>query len=246
MDEAELSQKIATYLNLIMGGYKFSFINSFCDVADEKNGIYIEVKQDHFALAQLLHAIVKKHIEDAEKFGVADSKEVRFYKPVQFSQIEAFVRRFDVNLTFSSSDADRTELNEQAELLLGEPEYTIILDFKPSKFFYITKENMGKVREYTDKYRIHLDLLVNWLDGVGEQDVITVNPDGWLVNTSIPDKFLNEQPHDMRNKQLEEFKTARRPKHIAIKETDRSSSELSLFPPSRFHHRRLGAFPLPS
>lgn len=42
----------------------FKFIDDFCDIADEKNRIYIEVKLDHFAPAQLLLAIAKKGIKE--------------------------------------------------------------------------------------------------------------------------------------------------------------------------------------
>ena len=45
--EKGLSLKIVDFLNSSSLGYSFKFIHSFCDIADEKNGIYIEVKRDH-------------------------------------------------------------------------------------------------------------------------------------------------------------------------------------------------------
>jgi hypothetical protein len=59
MNEKELSQKIRDYLNTTSIDMHFKFIDSFCDIADEKNKVYIEVKPDHFAPAQLLHAIAR-------------------------------------------------------------------------------------------------------------------------------------------------------------------------------------------
>jgi len=81
MDETKLSKKIAGYLNRVTLGMHFEFIDSFCDVADEKNRIYIEVKPDHFAPAQILHAIAKEGIKKAAHVGVADGREVRLYVP---------------------------------------------------------------------------------------------------------------------------------------------------------------------
>lgn len=60
MDERELSLKIKDFLNKSSLDYKFKFIDDFCDIADEKNKVYIEVKPDHFAPAQLLHAIARR------------------------------------------------------------------------------------------------------------------------------------------------------------------------------------------
>ncbi len=77
MNEEQLSLKIVESLNKTSIDYHFKFIDDFCDIADQKNRIYIEVKPDHFAPAQILHALAIKKIKDAKYLGVTDSKEVR-------------------------------------------------------------------------------------------------------------------------------------------------------------------------
>jgi hypothetical protein len=62
MDEKELSRKITAYLNKSTLGFRFKFIDDFCDIANLKNKVFIEVTPDHFATAQILHAIARKGI----------------------------------------------------------------------------------------------------------------------------------------------------------------------------------------
>ncbi len=222
MNEKELSLKIRDYLNRSSLDYKFRFINSFCDLVDEKNRIYIEVKPDHFAHAQILHAIAQQGIKNAIYIGVADSTEAKLYSPISFDKILSFVKSFDPELVFSPSQADKPELNALAEKLLGKPKKTIKFDFTTSQYLYITKDNMQEIREITDKYRVHLDLLVNWLDGVGETASLKINSNGWLVNVDKADMFMNEPPQEKAKKELTEFHTSgfRRPKYTPIKPQD--------------------------
>ena len=105
MDERELSQKIRDYLNRTTTDARYKFVDSFCDLIDEKRGIYIEVKPDHFAPAQLLHAIAKQGIKNSKYLGVTNGKEVRLYRPPPFREILAFAREFDPTLVFSASGA---------------------------------------------------------------------------------------------------------------------------------------------
>lgn len=222
MDEKTLSKKIVAYLNSNTP-WNFKFIDAFCDIADDKNRIYIEVKPDHFAHAQLLHAIAKEGIKNATYLGVTDGKEVKFYSPIPFDKILSFAKSVDPGLVFSPSNADKPELNEQAEKLLGEPKKIIKLDFPTSKYLFITKDNMQSVREVTDKYKIRLDLLVDWLDGVGETDSIEVNTNGFLVNIDAGDIFSNEVSSEKKETELPEFSSgSRRPKHLPIRPKDNS------------------------
>src|SRR4030066_1860551 len=186
MDEKELSLKIKDYLNKNSVDFRFKFIDDFCDIADEKHKVYIEVKPDHFAPAQLLHAIARKGIKDAKYLGVADNKIVKLYLTPDFDKILAFAVSFDPKLVFTPSQADKPELNEQANSILGDPEKTIKLDFPLEQYFYITQDNVKSIKPMIDKYRIELDLLVKWLDGVGETASLKVNNDGWLVNIDKP------------------------------------------------------------
>ena len=223
MDEEQLSLKIRDYLNRTSMDMHFKFIDSFCDIADEKNKVYIEVKPDHFAPAQILHAFAREGIKDAKYLGVADSSEVRLYVPPPYARILAFAKRFDPRLVFSASQTDKPELNSQAEKILGDPERVIPLEFSSVRYFFIDNENMGAVREVTDRYKIHLDLLVNWLDGVGEKDSIKVNTEGWLVNIDKGDIFSNEYALEQEAKELTEFGAGyRRPRHNPIRPADRA------------------------
>lgn len=234
MNEKELSLKIKDYLNKSSLDYKFKFIDDFCDIADEKNKIYIEVKPDHFALAQLLHAIAIKGIKDAKYLGVADNRMVKFYSRPSFDEILAFAMSFDPKLVFAPNQVDKPELNEQAEKILGEPSKIIKLEFPTSQYLYINKDNINSIKTMTGKYRIELDLLVNWLDGVGEEDSIKINKDGWIVNIDKPNMFTNEGAEEKRKKELTEYGGYRRPKHTAIKVND-----ASWFESLRIHHKDL-------
>lgn len=234
MNEKELSLKIMDYLNRTSLGFSFKFIDDFCDIVDEKNKIFIEVKPDHFAPAQLLHAIARKGIKDAKYLGVADNRVVKLYSPPAFRKIQMFTTSFDPRLVFAPSQVDKPELNERAERILGEPEKIIKLEFSTSPYLFIDKENIKSIRDMTDKYRIEIDLLVNWLDGVGEVDSIKVNKDGWLVNIDKPNLFTNESAEEKKKRELTEYGGYRRPKHIPIKPRD-----ISWFESLRVRHEDL-------
>lgn len=225
MDEKELSLKIRDYLNRTSLDFKFKFIDDFCDIADEKHKIYIEVKPDHFAPAQLLHAIAKKSIKDATYLGVANNTVVKLYSPPTFDKIHLFATSFDPKLVFAPSQVDKPELNEQATAIFGEPAKVIKLEFSDSPYFYITQDNVRSIKPMIDKYKIELDHLVNWFDGVGETDSIIVNNEGWLVNVDRAEFFTNENEDERKKKELTEFGGSRRPKHIAIKPTDKAFFE---------------------
>lgn len=222
MDEKELSKRIRDYLNKTLNDKHFRFIDSYCDVADEENGIYVEVKLDHFAYAQILHAIAKQGIKDAELLGVADGREARLYHSPPYDKILAFAKSFDPTLVFTASQADKPELNSQAEKILGDPHKVIKFGFSDSGYLFIDKENMDTVRAVMDRYKIRLDLLVDWLDGVGEMDSIKVNNEGWLLNIDKREVFTNESPQKQEAKEITEFGGHRQPKHNPIKPADKS------------------------
>lgn len=223
MDEKELSIRIRDYLNKTSVDMHFRFIDSFCDIADQKNKIYIEVKPDHFAPAQIMHALAREGIKDAKWLGVADSSEVRLYAPPAYDKILAFAKRFDPRLVFTASQVDKPGLNMEAQKMLGDPERVIPLDFTSVKYLFVDTENMKAIREVTDKYRIRLDLLVNWLDGVGETDSIKVNNDGWILNIDERTLFTNEYALEQEAKEITEFGGGhRRPKHNPVRQADKA------------------------
>lgn len=234
MNEEELSKNIRDFLNKAYLNYRFKFIDSFCDIADKRNKIYIEVKPDHFAPAQILHAIAREGINDAQYLGVADSRTLMLYSPPPFEKVMEFAKSFDPKFSFTASQVDKPKLNHEAEALLGTPDKIIKLEFENSPYIHVTKDNMKFVREKTDKYRIHLDLLVNWLDGIGETESVGINRDGWLLNTDNGNFFTNESAQQLRDKELSEFGGFRRPKYLPIKVAD-----VSFFKSLRIRHEDL-------
>lgn len=220
MDEKQLSLKIIEYLNKNSLEYSFKFIDDFCDLADKVHKIYIEVKIDHFAPAQILHALAKERIKDASFLGVADSRVVKLYKPPEFEKILAFATSFDPGLVFAPSQVDKTELNARANQLLGTPQRIIKLEFVAEKYFHITKDNIKSIRLVLDKYRIEPHLLLDWLDSVREDATLIVNKEGWLVNVDKPDVFTNESATEKKNPELSEYGGHRKPKHTPIRQSD--------------------------
>ena len=222
MDERELSEAITDHLNNTQVSSHFEFIDDFCDIVDSKDRVYIEVKTNHFAYAQILHAMAKKKIRNAKALGVADDKEIRFFRPPHFEVIRKFATKFDPELIFTPSQVDKNDLNEEAEKILGAPSAVIRLpDLSAApQYRFIKKSNLNTIKSMTDKYRIDLDLLVDWLDGVGEHASIKVNEKGWLVNTSTVSIFTNETEEARRTTELSEFGGFRKPKHLPIRQKD--------------------------
>src|SRR5438093_4174883 len=231
MDERVLSGKITEFLNKTLPGFKFKFIDDYTDIADEKNGVYIEVKPNHFAPAQVLYALAKKKIKDAKYLGVADDQVVNLYVPPPFKTIRGFAVGFDPTLSFDPSNFDKPHLNEEAFKILGKPDKTIKLDFPKTSRLFIDKDNLLAIRKETEKYRIDLDLLVGWLDGIAESDRLEVSKDGWLVAVERlePNIFTNEVP-DTKQTRL-----GGKPHHNTIRPNDRP-----FFESLRVRHEDLG------
>ena len=221
VDEKELSEKIADYLNTyFLNEFKFEFIDDFCDLEDATHRIYIEVKTDHFAPAQIVHALTKQKIKDAKFLGVTDGRILKLYKPPKFEKMLSFSTKYDPELRFSPSQVDKPNFNEEAESLLGEPEKIIELDLDSAKFIYITKKNLKKkIKPLLDKYGIETNLLAAWLDGVLEHDTLKVNGKGSLVNIETGSIFMNEH---IDEGPIAELRTnvPRPPKHKPIREKD--------------------------
>ena len=236
MDEKELSQKIADFLNKYFIDYEFEFIDDFCDVADELHKVYIEVKTNHFAPAQILHAIAKKNISDAKYVGVADIRNVKLYNPPSFENIISFATSFDPELVFTPSQVDKPSLNAKANKLLGIPVQNIKLEFPDEKFFYIDKENIKSIKPVLDKYNIEPHLLIAWLSGVEEKDVLMVTREGWLVNVEKTNRFMNVGSDERKNPQYSGFDGSQKPKHNYIRKSD-----AILFESLRIHHEDLAS-----
>ena len=234
VDEKGLSIKIKDYLNRNSLDFKFKFIDDFCDLADKTHKIYIEVKPNHFAFAQILHAIAREGIKNAKYIGVANSNKVLLYKPPEFSIISSFSASIDPERIFTPSQVDKPELNERAKAIMGEPFREVDLEFPSDKYFYITLDNLKSIKPIFEKYDIHFSLFVDWLDGVREDETLVVNKEGWIVNVERPDIFTNEHEDEKRSTELTEFGGFRKAKHKPIREKD-----IAFFESLRIRHEDL-------
>lgn len=195
-NERKFSLKIVEYLNHNhnLSGYFYTFFDSYCDIADEKNEVYIEVKIDsnHFAFAQLFAGIVKANKVNAKLLGLADNKQVKFYRAPEFKVMKNFIKFYDPTFSFSPSKFDNPEKNNEAEKLLGKPIEEIKFKFQESDYYYITPYNIEEVISRVSKDKIEIKFLLDWLDGVKEEPaILMVNSNGILINTEDINPFRN-------------------------------------------------------
>ena len=124
-DEADLQRKIVKIFNT--SGYQFEKAPSpyFCDIFDKIRKIYLEVKPEHFAPAQLLYGIAKEGIKDenlrnVKYIGLACSYEVRFYKAPAYDIILNFAKKIDPEFSTPPSNIQAQQLHNEAFKLLGD------------------------------------------------------------------------------------------------------------------------------
>ena len=102
-DEADLQRKLVKILN--KQNLKFRKTNSpeFCDLIDDINFIYVEVKPDFLSPAQIIYGLAKNNIKNARYIGLANAFEIRFYKPPSFKSMLEFAQSIDPELKLSPS-----------------------------------------------------------------------------------------------------------------------------------------------
>jgi hypothetical protein len=235
MDETELSKQIAAYLNKVTLGMHFEFIDSFCDVADLKNKIYIEVKPDHFAPAQILHAIAEEGIKDAKYVGVADGKKVKLYVPPAFGKIRSLARKIDPTLVFSPFG-----------LFCGVKRYVKLFDALMKDFAFVKGHVFGgeNFHDINAKKPIaltvfkyapnactkHLDLSFEFLNKSGETKSLhfkemVLLKDGWRYRDGS--KYVRVKTEDAISAPRNERFSDPRPKIIAVSLQEGSGAEIS-------------------
>ena len=193
-DEADLQRKIAKILN--HQGYSFKVTKDFCDLVDDLKQIYIEVKLEHFAPAQILYGLARNHVEDAKYIGLGSSNGLILYKTPDFSKVMKFALMVDPELKVSPSSVNKTKWTDEAFCLLGEHvaiwTYDGSLDLGTNSVF-INATNLEYLKEVVEKYGINLYRLIAFYMGVYEnKQKILVTDGGYILNQSIDEYYINE------------------------------------------------------
>lgn len=194
-DEHDLQRKIVTYLN--KQGFHFDIVPQGFDIKDTTEKVYIEVKPETFAPAQILYAIARGSIEKVKYIGLATAFEIRIYKSPSTELIIEFAKSIDPLLKRSPSSVSKREWNDRAFELLGECH--IINDYKstislqqPNREIFIDDENLGRFKDLFEKYGINpVKFLTYIADIYGRNQRIVVNNDGKILNINTGKFFAN-------------------------------------------------------
>ena len=193
-DEADLQRKIAKILN--HQGYTFKVTKDFCDLVDDLKKIYVEVKLEHFAPAQILYGLARNDVEDAKYIGLGSSNALIFYKAPDFSKVMKFATMIDPELEVSPSSVNKVEWTDEAFRLLGDHAAVYTYDGSlnlGNNLVFINAKNLEYLKEITDKYGINLYRLIAFYMGVYEnKQKIHVTDGGYILNESADEYYKNE------------------------------------------------------
>lgn len=207
-DEADLQRKIVSVLNRY--GYHFEDAPSpfFCDIIDKVRKIYIEVKPEHFAPAQILYGLAKKDIKEISYIGLACSFEIRFYKPPTYDVMMNFAKSIDPNLLKPPSEVKKQKWHDKAFELLGDhwKIYTYKGEFdlnEPTKDIFVDEENYTYFRDLFNKYEIDSSRFLPYIADIhAKNQKIIVNNEGWILNINTGKFFRNT---DREQRGLDEY-----------------------------------------
>ncbi len=194
-DENDLQRKIKDILN--HKGFQFEIVPHKYDLVDKVRKIYIEVKTEKFAPAQILYAIAQNNQRDISYIGLACAFEVRFYKPPPFKSILKFAKEIDPDLSIPPSAVDKAELHEKAFELLGNhwKIYTYKGDLnldEPTSLIFVDEENYPYFKKIFEKYEIDPSRFLPYIaDIYAKNHEIKVNNDGWIINVNTGEFFRN-------------------------------------------------------
>lgn len=191
-DEADLQRKIVEKLNA--NGYHFEITPVDFDAVDSGNALYLEVKRDDLAPAQLLYACGRVVVEP-NFLLLANATELRVYKGPSKDVIAAFVQSVDPTRSLAPSAVNSTHLTGLAMELLGDHvtiwDYTgpfTVYDKKHELF--ITKDNFSVVESVLAKYTINPLQFVKYIATVyTSNQKIVVNSSGKIINIDTGEFF---------------------------------------------------------
>jgi len=229
-DEHDLQRKIVRILNKSGFYFRKAKSNYFCDVVDEINKIYVEVKTEDFAPAQILYGMAKNDIRDAKYIGLACAYEIRFYKAPSFKIIEDFARSIDPELGISPSQVNKKEWHEKAFKLLGVHDviytYKGELDLRDKiKIIFINRDNYAYFKEIFKKYDINPARFLTYIaDVYAKNQEIVINNEGKILNKNTG-KFFRNADNSFRTLQDIDYKPVKNFRDKTLLESTRVRAE---------------------
>lgn len=198
-DEPDLQRKITELLNKNGFAFKKTRSNDFCDIKDVVNNIYIEVKPELFAPAQILYGLAKERVSDARYIGLACAYEIRFYKCPSFSLIVEFAKHVDPSLKRSPSSVGKKEWNDKAFELLGF--HHALWDYRGSfdlnecnREIFLDESNLAYFKMIFTRYNINPAQLLQFIAYVeNEGSEIKINKQGIIYESKNFNQFRNQQ-----------------------------------------------------
>jgi hypothetical protein len=185
-DEADLQRKILAILNKKENGFNFEIVPHDFDLIDTVHKIYIEVKPENFAPAQILYALAKREKKDIKYIGLACAFEARFYKSPSLMSILSFAKEIDPLLSQSPSSVNQKKYEEKAFELLGDHfamyPYDGKLDLSnPVQYIFVDQENYEYFKKLFEKYDIDSAKFLPFIaDIYAKNQEIDINNNGLL------------------------------------------------------------------
>ena len=196
-DELDLQRKIARFLNQF--GYKFEKTQGgyFCDIIEPLLNIYIEVKPDNLAPAQLLYGIAINNIKDATFLGLANSYELRLYKTPPFQLILDFAKEIDQSLSLAPSQINKKDYHEKAMEILGTHvliySYDTQFDIKAKiSVLFVTETNYEYFSTILNKYNINPAKFLPYIaDMYQKNNQLKINKNGLIIELNSGKFYSN-------------------------------------------------------
>jgi hypothetical protein len=206
-DELDLQRKIAKFLNQFGYNFEKTSGNFFCDIIEPLLNIFIEVKPDNLAPAQLLYGLAINGIKDVTLLGLANSFELRLYNPPSYGQISDFAKKIDPNFSLSPSQINKKEYNEQAMILLGNHvliySFDSVFDIKSKvDILFITHNNYSYFSTILDKYNINPAKFLPYIaDMYQKNNQIKINKNGLILELNSGIFYSNLEEKDRGKRQ---------------------------------------------
>lgn len=210
-DELDLQRRIVKFLNQY--GYKFEKTSGchFCDIFEPLLNIYIKVKPDNFAPAQLLYGLAINNITNANFLGLANSYELRFYYPPAFNRLLDFAKEIDPSFSLAPSQINKKSYHEKAMELLENHvliySYDRPFDIKSKiKELFITESNYEYFATILDKYNINSAKFLPYIADICQKNnQIKINKNGLILELNSG-KFYSNLEESVVGKRQTTFK----------------------------------------